>query len=274
MKLYDLLLKIKEEETENSRRTIQAIHDLNELYTKTNNMFERIEKAFKNGDISEEEYRIQKNAYIKKSEEKVKEQEKVFHKTSKKYADMLTSLYNCRAFISNNMLLELLKTSTGKDWIIEEKINPGKYGGGVFVPASIDLRLKNEDGENYPLQGKGYGNDLEQARQHLRNINWFQEFIQAREFNGNLCYAEHCGLAIPKPVVKALLNFFKKVDVDENNLENLSFESKKDKDIDKKEEFLKPHNLYYRFMKDKKTKELSEKTTKFFNTNDNGKEKK
>ncbi len=252
MKLYDLLKKIYEENEEIIKSSENAYREEKELLSKIESLFSAVEKEFKEGNLSEEEFKVQKNAIEIRKNERVKEiRGKV--KQQSKYAEVLSGLRDSRAFIGNKMLLALLKTSTGKDWTLEEETIPSNKLESNHPISTLNLVLKNNAGEKFVLQ-KGFCDDRfgpEYARSTFSNKNWFQEFLCATKNDGKvyLTALGGNGLEMPQPVVNALCDFFKKVDVDPTKPEALTFEDTRKFG---EEETFKPHNLYYRYMRDKK----------------------
>lgn len=143
-----------------------------------------------------------------------------------RYSNIITQLYNSRAVINNQHLCALLKTNTKKQWswqTIYDKNN-----------SSIKLWFTCEDGKSFVLdQVFGIKDKEEEIRYYkakLDNTNWFSKYLTTRNFEQDLIYDSSDNqftIIMPQEVRTSIENFFKTVNVDENNPQNLCFQPDK-----------------------------------------------
>ena len=245
MTLFELLQRTNEENESNFENALALKNLKRRIEEIKKKKFDSLNSAFENGEIDAATY--QTSIEKAKSESLVAaEQLKKLYAPQSKLNEICARLRESSAFISNNMMCGLLKSQTGTNWtfdVVEKRQKVAR------------LYFSYESGEKFFAQAgilEDEGN-LDFVIKKLKNINWFQEYINARQnkdqiFEISLVTGQE-GFPFPALAKAALDNFFKHVQIDMKNPENLSFD---DNRFDEIKEYV-PRNFYYRYMRDKKS---------------------
>lgn len=245
MTLFELLQKAIEE----NERNFQNLKILDKLEKKLKDT-KRKKIAALNEKLAKNE--IGPSTYLSRVKEikadallATKQLEQLYAPQSK-FNEIRARLKDCGVFISNKMMCSLLKNQTGTNWtydIVEES------------PKMARLYFRNDKGEEYRPQAGilENGGNLEDVVKALENINWFQEYLSAKNVPDSdimeLTFVTGQKRLLFPPFIKTTLdNFFKHIKIDLHHPESLSLD---DHRFDLHEKY-EPHNLYYRYQRDKK----------------------
>ena len=224
MTLFDLLQKANEE-NENNIAYAKSLKSLKESIEKTKqNKKWVLFQQWTNGELSTPIYQEHLKTISQEALSATKQIEALYAPKSK-FNEMLARLKDCGAFISNKMMCNLLKTQTGTNWtysIVEEN------------PYVARLYFKNDLYEKYTAQQGilSQAGNLEYVIKKLENINWFQQYLNAKHFcSGELLEMSlvtgQKGFIFAPFIQITLEEFFKHIQINPEHPEQMSLDEHK-----------------------------------------------